>query len=211
MHRHTSKIIFFGFFSAKDQVFHTPSFLKTPCDDKFANEVELAPTPMPDYEQMLSPLLRQELRRFGLKVIPKTKAVPLLKHIFDETHPKVRRKVNFIVEEEEEDEMTPLSQESNNSDFPEETIVTEDIVDELHRNDDLSSRLVTFIQDDADLHRQTLMYEPLWLEDLFQRFKEETGLSVKLNQVQDVLDNECITFRTRARHDKNQKRNVKKS
>ena len=28
-------------------------------------------TPMPDYEEMLSPALRQELRRFGLKVIPR--------------------------------------------------------------------------------------------------------------------------------------------
>ena len=52
-------------------------------------------TPLPDYEKMLSPALRQELRKFGLKVIPRRKAVPLLKHIYEETHPQARKKVEF--------------------------------------------------------------------------------------------------------------------
>jgi hypothetical protein len=57
---------------------------------------------MPDYAEMLSPALRIELRRFGLKVIPRRNAVPLLRHIYEETHPQVRRKVEFdnqIIEE----------------------------------------------------------------------------------------------------------------
>ena len=53
------------------------------------------------------------------------------------------------------------------------------------------------------------MYEPLWLEDLVLQFKESKSVKVKINQVQDILDNECITFRTRARNDKNVKRNAK--
>ena len=53
-------------------------------------------TPMPDYEEMLSPALRQELRRFGLKVIPRRKAVPLLRHIYEETHPLCRKKMDFV-------------------------------------------------------------------------------------------------------------------
>ena len=62
---------------------------------------------MPDYESMLSPALQQELQRFGLKVIPRRKAVPLLKHIFEETHPSnpIRRKVNFEAAEEESEEV----------------------------------------------------------------------------------------------------------
>ena len=183
----------------------TPSLLKSPQASPMT-----AATPMPNYEQMISPALRQELRRFGLKVIPRRKAVPLLMHIYDETHPHVRRKVNFRQSEEqvEEEEVAPSSQESTNSeDFPEESIdaaAAEDFDD-----NDFPKRLVKFIQDDPDLHRQALTYEPIWLEDLFQQFKEETRTTVKLNQVQDVLDNECITFRTRARHGKNQKRNEK--
>lgn len=57
------------------------------------------------------------------------------------------------------------------------------------------------------------MYEPLWLEDLVLQFKEsksvEGKFKVKINQVQEILDIECITFRTRARNDKNVKRNAK--
>ena len=76
--------------------------------------------------------------------------------------------------------------------------------------EDLASKLIKFIQNDIELYRQTLMYEPIWLENLFQRFKEDTGTPVKLNQIQDILDNECITFRTKAQHVKNVKRNTKK-
>ena len=82
-------------------------------------------TPMPEYEQMLSPALRLELRRFGLKVIPRRNAVPLLKHLYEETHPQVRRNLEFNNADHIEEELS-LSQESNNSgapteDFPEES------------------------------------------------------------------------------------------
>ena len=82
--------------------FRTPNFLKTsPATSHFnkaqerIKEVITPVTPLPDYEQMLSPALRIELRRFGLKVLPRRNAVPLLKHIYEETHPSVRRKVEF--------------------------------------------------------------------------------------------------------------------
>ena len=50
-------------------------------------DMEETPSIMPEYESMLSPALQQELQKFGLKVIPRRKAVPLLKHIYEETHP----------------------------------------------------------------------------------------------------------------------------
>ncbi len=43
------------------------------------------------------------------------------------------------------------------------------------------------------------MYEPFWLEDFFAAFKEKSGQKCSLNQVMDVLDAECVTFRTRGR------------
>ena len=61
-----------------------------------ADKQQISSTPMPDYEEMLSPALRQELRRFGLKVIPRRKAVPLLRHIYEETHPSCRKKMDFV-------------------------------------------------------------------------------------------------------------------
>lgn len=46
---------------------------------------------MPDYDSMLSPALRGELRRFGLKAIPRRKAVQILSHIYEQTHPVVEK------------------------------------------------------------------------------------------------------------------------
>ena len=144
--------------------------------------------------------------------IPRRNAVPLLKHIYEETHPGVRRKVEFDnqLEDDAEREELSLSQESNTSaaseDFPEESIVVSEPSETL----DIHDQLLNFIRENSELHRQVLMYEPLWLEDLYISFKEGKSVKkVKINQVQDILDNECITFRTRSRHDKNVKRNAK--
>lgn len=185
--------------------------LKSPKKASAQKSTPLNALKMPSYEKMLSPALRLELRRFGLKVIPRQKAVPLLKHIYEETHPEesVRRKVEF---ESEELDLSLSSQESTNS----EVILEESILDDQlifpEENESLHQKLLSFIRGKPDLHRQVLMYEPLWLEDLFQQFKLEnpTEKNMKINQLQDMLDTECITFRTRARHDKNVKRNARK-
>jgi len=176
-------------------------------------------TPMPDYEEMLSPALRQELRRFGLKVIPRRKAVPLLRHIYEETHPSCRKKMDFVdnVESDvEEEEILQSSQESTENDLPEESLIFHEKVDDLDvedddATDDIATKFIKFIQNDSTLYKQILLYEPIWLEDVFQRFKDQIGTKrVKLTQIMDILDNECITFRTRSQHKKNVKRNAKK-
>ena len=58
--------------------FRTPNFLKSsPATSNFnkvqegRKEVITPVTPYPDYERMLSPALRIELRRYGLKVLPR--------------------------------------------------------------------------------------------------------------------------------------------
>ena len=203
--------------------FRTPNFLKSsPATSNFnkvqegRKEVITPVTPHPDYERMLSPALRIELRRYGLKVLPRRNAVPLLKHIYEETHPGVGGRVEFDnqLEDDAEREEFSLSQESNTSaaseDFPEESIVVNDEPNEPSETLDIHDQLLNFIRENSELHRQVLMYEPLWLEDLYISFKEGKSVKkVKINQVQDILDNECITFRTRSRHDKNVKRNAK--
>ena len=62
----------------------TLSIMEEVEDDK--EDLKVTPI-MPHYESMLSPALQQELQKFGLKVIPRQKAVPLLRHIYEETHP----------------------------------------------------------------------------------------------------------------------------
>merc|ERR1711956_114807 len=196
--------------------FRTQDFLKSSpggssakFDSPQVRRVREEITPMPDYAEMLSPALRIELRRFGLKVIPRRNAVPLLRHIYEET----QSHKNLIQEE------LSLSQESNVStvseDFPEESIIVnnDDDPNELINDNNIHENLLNFIRQNQELHRQVLMYEPLWLEDLVLQFKDsksvEGKFKVKINQVQEILDIECITFRTRARNDKNVKRNAK--
>ena len=70
---------------------------------------------------------------------------------------------------------------------------------------DLHSDVIKFIQNDPELHRQCLTYEPIWLEQFFDSFKSWSGLTsrqLKITQIMDILDNECITFRTKARQRK---------
>ena len=84
-------------------------------------------TPMPDYSKMISPALKRELKKFGLKVVPKTKAVQVLEHIYHETH------TNEVSETANESQKGPgtsylasqnssMSMESDN-DVPEESIL----------------------------------------------------------------------------------------
>ena len=46
-------------------------------------------SPLPDYKAMLSPQLRAELNKFGMKAAPRRKACRLLNEIYEKTHPLV--------------------------------------------------------------------------------------------------------------------------
>ena len=67
-----------------------------------------------------------------------------------------------------------------------------DDVDDEDATDDLATKFIKFIQNDSSLYKQILLYEPIWLEDIFQRFKEQNigTTRVNLNQIMDILDNE---------------------
>merc|ERR1712150_467415 len=68
----------------------------------------------------------------------------------------------------------------------------------------LRELVIKFIKSDKDLYNKCLIYEPFWLEQFFATFKPYAlshGLSSKqinLKLVTDILDNECLTFRTGA-------------
>ncbi len=85
---------------------------------------------------MLSPALHRELEKYGLKVIPRRKAVQLLDHIYEETHP-VTEEPTFLEEENAEEAVssqgesmsqgTEADSESSSSsdedDVPEESLL----------------------------------------------------------------------------------------
>jgi hypothetical protein len=180
-----------------------------------------AVTPKPNYDNMLSPALRKELDKYGLKVIPRRKAVPLLDHIYEETHP--------IVEEENEDKVSPIrprrqdspppmassqtsitdSDESDSSsdgeEVPEESMMEEEeevasvtASQVVAGQQSLSEAVMEYIRSDHLLYTQVLLYEPFWLEDFVTAFKERMpAIKCSVASVTDVLDSECVTFRTR--------------
>ena len=178
-------------------------------------------TPTPKYEKMLTPELRNELKRFGLKVIPRRKAEPLLSHIHRET-----RKRRRLLMEKEESQSQSSSQQSGCTEEEDEcdreadvsvNLAEESIFADVFKEDEeevpvstqqakarpvqgeeLSLLLKDFLVKDKNVHTQVLMYEPLWLEDLFASFKSELNVKCKLAEFMDALDAECVTFRTRA-------------
>ena len=68
-----------------------PKLLKTPVNKRLVlcGGSAAAVTPLPSYETMLSPDLRAELKKFGLKAVPRKKATIFLNHIYHQTHPLV--------------------------------------------------------------------------------------------------------------------------
>lgn len=44
-------------------------------------------TPFPDYKNMVTPEIKQALKRIGVKALPRKKALAILSHVYDETHP----------------------------------------------------------------------------------------------------------------------------
>ena len=49
--------------------------------------------------------------------------------------------------------------------------------------EDLTAKIKSFITNDKELYTQVLLYQPIWLEDVFERFKEAAKIKVKLAQV----------------------------
>ena len=191
-----------------------------------------AVTPKPDFAGMLSPALRKELDKFGLKVIPRRKAIPLLEHIYEETHPIVveegEREREGGEEERSQDNSEGSDFSSDGEDFPEESMLHK-YGDEDHGEGDaaaaaplaiqptqtertLSEMVKEFIRGDPSLHKQVLLYEPIWFESFVADFKEKTGLGRKCKgaEVADVLDAECVTFRTSASSARRRRKSPKK-
>merc|ERR1712111_5006 len=121
-------------------------------------------------------------------------------------------------DDQEEDLCSQASQSSSQGgdELPEESMLCayEDMSSQIpealrdqqdhntQQSNDLHGDVIKFIQNDPELHRQCLTYEPIWLEKFFDSFKAWSGLSsrqLKITQVMDILDNECITFRNMPR------------
>jgi len=169
-------------------------------------------TPLPDYKAMLTPQLRAELRKFGLKVVPRRKACLLLNNIYEKTHPLVPRKrpkpprrkiipdaepVDISTDDVDDDQGSQMTESQH---MPEESILYgvdegEPQVSEASLHDQLGQ----FVRARRSLHQMILLYEPVWLGQLHKDVRE-AGIKCSLTQVQDWLDLECITYRSSSRN-----------
>ncbi|XP_015432837.1 PREDICTED: putative uncharacterized protein DDB_G0282133 [Dufourea novaeangliae] len=212
------------------------------CGDKQISEKLTSPTiirdsitPPPNYDGMETDELHAELRKYGLKLQKRSRAIKLLTYIYNELHPteiSISKKVEPVPPViDSDDEEPPMKRKSydksnTNSDYrydlplsqssAEESSVViidkETLFDESEPltaiNEALNIKNVFFklIKDQKELHNKILTYEPLCIEFLHSMLKQE-GFKCNMNTLMDFLDEQCITFYCQ---DMKYKRNRKK-
>ena len=211
---------------------NTPVSISTPIKAHHIEKVDI--TPRPNYESMATPIVNRELHKYGVKNMAKNKAIPLLDLIYKETHPSINRNI----EDSDKERMYCFNESSGSSSTSEDDINEREVMEEsilltnIHLDiepdiltqqsqqnsgfdGNLRDLIMKFIKSDLELYRKCLTYEPIWLEQFFSDFKTYAltqnfnPKQVKLNLVINILDNECITFRTNARANRNKAMNEK--
>ena len=172
---------------------------------------------------MATPAVHNELKKYGIRDMAKRKAIPLLDHIYKETHPLINMQKEPEGTIEDLNESFESSSTISNDDIPEQELMEESILltnnlfDHISEssqqpqdeNVNLRDLVIKFIQNDFVLYRKCLTYEPIWLEAFFTDFKvyaianNINAKQIKLKIITDILDNECITFRTGASANRN--------
>ncbi|KAL1284876.1 Structure-specific endonuclease subunit [Trichinella pseudospiralis] len=173
-------------------------------------------TPAPNYTAMSTPQIQESLQRFGLRPLPKRKAVNVLRRIYNETHPFIKSDGSYEVKEEEEcafkkrkrmdksqktdqvcstqhchtDAYNMLSDKEVFS--LEESFIPKECEDD-NEEKDLHQNLTDAISRDLILYEQILTYSPINLKETLQRLKQN-GVKCSLNSLMNYFDEQCITF-----------------
>ncbi|KRX74215.1 Structure-specific endonuclease subunit SLX4, partial [Trichinella sp. T6] len=183
-------------------------------------------TPAPNYTTMPTPQIQaiiyqlfESLQRFGLRPLPKRKAVNVLQRIYNETHPFIKSDGSYEVKQEEcaftkrkrMDKSQKTDQQANTvcntqlcrtdenqmlSDKEvfslEESFIPKECADD-NEEKDLHQNLTDVISRDLVLYEQILTYSPINLKETLQRLKQK-GVKCSLNSLMNYLDEQCITF-----------------
>ncbi|KRX74216.1 Structure-specific endonuclease subunit SLX4 [Trichinella sp. T6] len=166
-----------------------------------------------------TPLAKESLQRFGLRPLPKRKAVNVLQRIYNETHPFIKSDGSYEVKQEEcaftkrkrMDKSQKTDQQANTvcntqlcrtdenqmlSDKEvfslEESFIPKECADD-NEEKDLHQNLTDVISRDLVLYEQILTYSPINLKETLQRLKQK-GVKCSLNSLMNYLDEQCITF-----------------
>ncbi|XP_077559913.1 mutagen-sensitive 312 isoform X1 [Haemaphysalis longicornis] len=190
----------------------------------------LAPvTPLPDYAAMQTPELRDQLQRFGVRRLPRTRAVNVLNRIYDETHPLVpetppRPPVSSRQEVNAGDGREYRKEQSARS-GPSEWFPGSGSADEEPYRYHVSSssgedggsdssdagikeQLGNFFKRNTELLESVLTYEPIDFQKLRLSLKE-ASIRISSKSLINYLDEQCITF-TMPRSEKQQAKQRKR-
>ncbi|KRY59742.1 Structure-specific endonuclease subunit SLX4 [Trichinella britovi] len=175
------------------------------------------------YNKLQTPVVRnlsrdgitESLQRFGLRPLPKRKAVNVLQRIYNETHPygsyEVKQEECAFKKRKRMDKSQKTDQQANTvcntqlcptdenqilSDKEvfslEESFIPKECADD-HEEKDLHQNLTDVISRDLVLYEQILTYSPINLKETLQRLKQK-GVKCSLNSLMNYLDEQCITF-----------------
>ncbi|KAK4323755.1 hypothetical protein Pmani_005572 [Petrolisthes manimaculis] len=128
------------------------------------------------------------------------------KRIQESTKERNSRKEKDLAEEEGESDQLNSSQNSTTSTECSSSECFEETLGLEYQHDhpitqtqqvSLVSQVTEFITNDLELHQKVLLYQPFFIEEL-QATLKMNGIKCKMNALMDVLDEQCITFRTQA-------------
>ncbi|KAK3857502.1 hypothetical protein Pcinc_036249 [Petrolisthes cinctipes] len=126
------------------------------------------------------------------------------KRIQESTKERNSRKEKDLAEEEGESDQLNSSQNSTTSTECSSSECFEETLGLEYQHDNpitqtqqvsLVSQVTEFITNDPELHQKVLLYQPFFIEEL-QATLKMNGIKCKMNALMDVLDEQCITFRT---------------
>ncbi|XP_077517736.1 mutagen-sensitive 312 isoform X2 [Amblyomma americanum] len=175
-------------------------------------------TPLPDYAAMQTPELQDQLQRFGVRRLPRKKAVNVLHHIYDETHPLVpetplrpmlqgtganatdsRDYRNEQLARSSQSEQFPTSEEPY---YSVSSSTDEDGISGDDSDSNINEKLRHFFDRNTELSESILMYEPIDFQKLRLNLKE-ANIRIPSKSLINYLDEQCITF-TMPRSEKQQ-------
>lgn len=177
-------------------------------------------TPLPDYAAMHTPELQDQLQRFGVRKLPRKRAVNVLHRIYDETHPLVpetplkpmlqrtganvadgRNYRNEQLARSSQSEQFPTSEEPYHYSVSSSS-TDEDGISGDDSDSNINEKLRHFFDRNTELSERILMYEPIDFQKLHLNLKE-ANIRISSKSLINYLDEQCITF-TMPRSEKQQ-------
>jgi len=167
-------------------------------------------TPMPLYDDMDTPEIKAQLNKYGIRKFTRPKAVKILQHVYNGTHPLISYEERnesceptahpntkpdssqALKDDEDNDEILNSSQTSSSAEsLLEESYCVGEDSSSITKN--TSDKLKEYIKKTPTLLKKVLTYEALNIHDLHKDMKN-SGVKIALPALKDYLDEQCITF-----------------